>query len=82
MRGNNQLMFIDAENRLRIKDVDIVRTDAEYAYLRGGKMLGDRISITTLESPINGMKVRTSDDPVDTTEDDDEQQLAAESDRT
>ena len=82
LRGNNQLMFIDAENRLRIRTVDIVRTDAEFAYLRGGTMLGDRISITTLESPINGMKVRTSDDPVDTPEDDDEQQLAAESDRS
>jgi RND family efflux transporter MFP subunit len=82
LRGKNQLMFIDAENRLQIKNVDIVRTDADYAYLRGGTMLGDRISITTLESPINGMKVRTSDDPVDTPEDDEEQRLAAGSDRS
>ena len=81
LRGSNQLMFIDAENRLRIKNVDIVRTDAEYAYMRGDGMYGDRISITTLESPLNGMKVRTTDDPVDVTEDDEEQQLAAESDR-
>jgi hypothetical protein len=83
LRGNNQLMFIDADNRLRIKDVDIVRTDAEYAYLRGGAMIADRISITTLESPINGMKVRTSDDPVDESEsdDDEEQRLAAGGDR-
>jgi hypothetical protein len=71
-------MFVDADNRLRIKNVDIVRADAEYAYLRGGAMIADRISITTLESPINGMKVRTSDDPVDTS-DEEEQQLAAES---
>lgn len=77
LRGNNQLMFIDGDNRLRIRQVDIVRTDADYAYLRGGEMVSDRISITTLESPINGMKVRTADDAVDITGDD-EQRLAAE----
>lgn len=80
LRGNNQLMFVDAENRLRIRAVDIVRTDAEFAYVRGGAMVSDRISITTLESPLNGMKVRTSDDPVEKL-DDEEQRLAAESDR-
>jgi hypothetical protein len=78
LRGNNQLMFIDGDNRLRIRNVDIVRADADYAYLHGGSIIGDRIITTTLESPINGMKVRTSDGPVDTS-DNEEQQLAAES---
>jgi RND family efflux transporter MFP subunit len=82
LRGNNQLMFIDAENRLRIKQVDILHADAEYAYLPGSAMIHDRISITTLESPINGMKVRTSDDPVETSDDDEEQKLAAGADRS
>ena len=81
LRGNNQLMFIDADNRLRIESVDIVRADAEYAYLRGGAMVGDRISTTALESPINGMKVRTSDDPVDTSGNGEDRQVVAESDR-
>ncbi len=81
LRGNNQLMFVDAENRLHIRNVDILRADAEYAYLRGGAIIGERISTTALESPINGMKVRTSDDPVDSSEADQEQRLAAGSDR-
>ncbi len=81
LRGNNQLMFIDADNRLRIRTVNVLRADAEYAYLRGGAMPGDRISTTAIESPINGMKVRTADDPVAEPEDDEEQRLAAESDR-
>ena len=71
-------MFIDSENRLRIRNVDVLRADAEYAYLRGGAMVGDRISTTALGSPINGMKVRTSNDPVNSSEDDEEQRLAAE----
>ncbi len=80
LRGNNQLMFVDADKRLRIRDVDIVRSDADYAYIRGGAMIADRISITTLESPLNGMEVRTSDDLPETA-DEEEQRLAAESER-
>lgn len=63
LRGNNQLMFVEDDNRLRIRTVDVLRADAEYAYLRGGAMPGDRISLTAIESPINGMKVRTGDEP-------------------
>ncbi len=81
LRGNNQLMFVDAENRLRIGKVDVVRADAKYAYLSGGAMLGDRISTTVIESPINGMKVRTSDDPAPEPEDGEDQQFAVERDR-
>jgi hypothetical protein len=56
-------MFVEDDNRLRIRTVDVLRADAEYAYLRGGAMPGDRISLTAIESPINGMKVRTGDEP-------------------
>jgi hypothetical protein len=70
-------MFVDADNRLRIRNVEIVRADAEFAYLRGGAMHGDRISITAIESPINGMKVRTSDDPLPEQAVEEETQLAA-----
>ena len=82
LRGNNQLMFVDADNLLRIRTVDVLRTEADYAYLRGGVMPGDRISTTVIESPINGMKVRTSADPVEEIGDEEEQRLAAEADRS
>lgn len=63
LRGNRQLMFVDAEDRLYIRDVEILRSDSDHAYLRSGAQAGDRISLTTIESPLNGMKVRTSDVP-------------------
>jgi RND family efflux transporter MFP subunit len=59
LRANNQLMLIDDEDKLRIRNVEILRADAEYAYLKGGAVAGDRISLTTIESPLNGMLVRT-----------------------
>jgi len=62
VRGSNQLLFIDADNKLRIRHVDVIRSDAEFAYFRDGAVAGDRVVLTTLESPINGMAVRTEAD--------------------
>lgn len=78
LRGNNQLMFVDDENRLRIRNVKVLRADAESAYIGEGAAPGDRISMTTIESPLNGMKVRTSDRPEDEQAAQDEKRLAAE----
>ncbi|MGI9204885.1 MAG: efflux RND transporter periplasmic adaptor subunit [Woeseiaceae bacterium] len=76
LRGNRQLMFVDSEDRLYIRDVDILRSDSEYAYLRGGASVGDRISLTTIESPLNGMKVRTIDSPDVESQHDDQESVA------
>ncbi len=59
LRANNQLMMVDAGNKLQIRSVEVMRADAKYAYLRGGALAGERICLTTLESPLNGMQVRT-----------------------
>jgi RND family efflux transporter MFP subunit len=80
LRGNSQLMFIDDEKRLRIRQVEILRADAEYAYLSGGAEAGERIILTAIESPVNGMRLRTSDDPVETPAEE-EERVAAGSDR-
>jgi RND family efflux transporter MFP subunit len=81
LRGNNQLMFVDADNRILLKNVDVIRADAEYAYLSGASLPADRISMTVIESAMNGMKVRTTDDPVadPATVDGDERLAAGES---
>jgi RND family efflux transporter MFP subunit len=62
VRGKNQLMFIDMENRLQIKEIDILRADSKYAYILQNETSSNRISITAIESPVNGMKVRTTQD--------------------
>jgi len=65
LRANNQLMFIDADDRVRFGEVEVIRADANYAYLRAGSMPSDRISTTVIESAVNGMKVRTTSDTGD-----------------
>lgn len=61
VRGSDELVFIDEDNKIRIRRVDIIRSDAEYSYLRGGASVGERIVGSALEAPINGMSVRTED---------------------
>ncbi len=59
VRGSDQLVFVDDDNRIRIRSVRIARSDADYVYVRGGAKAGDRVVTTKLASPINGMTVRT-----------------------
>jgi hypothetical protein len=76
LRGNSQLMFLDDESRLRIREVEILRADSQYAYVTEGADAGDRIVLTAIESPVNGMRVRASGDPV-VPPDDDKRQVAS-----
>ncbi len=65
LRGSDELVFVDDDNKLRIRTVDIVRADGSYVYLRGGAEPGERVVVTALESPVNGMGVRTTEDKAD-----------------
>jgi hypothetical protein len=80
LRGSDQLLFIDDDNKLEIRTVEVIRADAEFAYIGGGASVGDRISLTAIEAPSNGMSVRTTDrvepDDVET----DQERLAAKDD--
>jgi RND family efflux transporter MFP subunit len=61
VRGSNQLVFIDDDDKIRVRQVEIARADARHVYISGGAEAGERIVLTPLESPINGMGVRTED---------------------
>lgn len=58
VRGANQLLFLDEDNAIRIREVDVIRADTEYSYFRGSSA-GERIVTSALEAPIEGMTVRT-----------------------
>ena len=58
LRAGNQVIIVDEDDEIQIREVDVFRSDAEFAYLRGGAEVGNRIILTTIASPLNGMKVR------------------------
>jgi multidrug efflux pump subunit AcrA (membrane-fusion protein) len=60
LRGNGQIVLVDDDDLLQIRSVQILRADADYAYLLGGALEGERVCLTAIENPINGMRVRTA----------------------
>ena len=60
VRGSNKLIFVDGDNRLNIRTVNIMSTDADYVYVNEGAIVGERIVTTVIQTPINGMAVRVS----------------------
>ena len=62
VRGSDELVFVDDDSKLRIRKVNIIRGDANYVYLGGGAEVGERVVVTSLETPINGMAVRVRGD--------------------
>lgn len=62
LRGSDELVFVDRDERLAIRKIEIVRADADYVYVIGGAVSGERIVATALETPVNGMLVRVKGD--------------------
>ncbi len=63
LRGAGQVLVVDEEDRLRFRDVDLLRVDADEILVRGGLARGERVCISPLESATEGMAVRVRDDP-------------------
>lgn len=62
VRGSNELIFVDNDNKLRIRGVRIIRSDSRYVYVDEGARVGDQVVTTALATPINGMSVRIAGD--------------------
>ena len=67
LRGSNELVFVDEENKLRIRKVGIVRADSRFVYIGDGAKRGDRVVTTALETPVNGATVRITGNKSDDT---------------
>ncbi len=61
IRSSNRLLLVDAESRIRMRTVDVIRADSQFTYITG-LTDGDRAVVSALESPFEGMAVRTSAD--------------------
>jgi RND family efflux transporter MFP subunit len=62
LRPNDQVYVIDAENLIRFRDVEVLRTQRENVVLGGGLTKGDRVCTSPLEAVIDGMRVRVLED--------------------
>jgi len=62
VRGSNELLFVNEDRKVEIRDVEIIRSNSEYSYIGAGAEVGEMIIVSALEAPINGMAVRTQAD--------------------
>jgi RND family efflux transporter MFP subunit len=57
IRNGNQVLLMDSEQRLRQRDINIVRSDAERVYIDQGLADNDIVIVSPVQIPIEGMLV-------------------------
>ncbi len=62
LRGADQVLVVDGEDRLRWRRVTVLRGDREGVVVSGGLAAGDRVVLSPLEAPVDGMAVRPIDE--------------------
>ena len=60
MRGQVQVLVIDADSRVRFRDVEILRSTIESVFVSGGLAQGERVVVSTIDSPTEGMLVQVT----------------------
>jgi len=55
---DGQVLVVDDEDRLRFRDVEVLRVEGDDAFLAGGLSDGERVCLSQLPAPVDGMKVR------------------------
>ena len=60
LNGRDQVLTVDADGRLRYRQVDILRSTSEHVLVQGGLAAGERVSISALDAVIEGMAVQVA----------------------
>lgn len=59
IRDGSQVLIVDDESRLRLRDVDIARIERDRALVEAGLTAGELVCISQIETVVDGMTVRT-----------------------
>jgi RND family efflux transporter MFP subunit len=61
IRDNNKLLVVDDEDRLRFRNVKILRVEYDDVLVSGGLAAGERVCVSPLQVVVDGMKVNPLD---------------------
>jgi hypothetical protein len=61
LRSGNQIYVVDSENRIRFRDVELLRTERDQIVVGRGIRPGERVCTSPLEAALDGMTVRVVD---------------------
>jgi multidrug efflux pump subunit AcrA (membrane-fusion protein) len=58
----DRVLVVDAESRLRFREVDVLRTEQNQVVIGAGLSAGDRICVSPLRAVTDGMRVRVAEE--------------------
>ncbi|MEW6037380.1 MAG: efflux RND transporter periplasmic adaptor subunit [Pseudomonadota bacterium] len=66
LNASQEALLVDGADRLHLKRLDVLRSEADRVLVRGGLSPGDRVVVSGVEMPVEGMKVTigTGDPPL------------------
>jgi RND family efflux transporter MFP subunit len=62
LRRDSTVFIVDDQNRMRIRQVEVLRTTATEAVIRSGITSTDRVILSPMETPVEGMRVQVEGD--------------------
>jgi RND family efflux transporter MFP subunit len=62
VQGENRVLVVDADNAIRFRTVSVFRREVDRVLIADGLEAGDRICLSDLEAPTDGMTVRIADE--------------------
>jgi len=63
LQANDLVWVADQENRLRSRSVDVITSNGDEVYIRGGLEVGDKVVLTRMENPLNSTPVQVQMQP-------------------
>lgn len=58
---NQKALAVDQEGKLRIRDLDVLRADRTHSVIKGGFEVGDRLCVTAIDIPQDGIDVNIAE---------------------
>ena len=58
LRGEDQVLIVDDQSRLRFRSVEIFRTEGAEVLIRSGLEEGEQVCVSLLETVVDGMEVQ------------------------
>lgn len=62
LRNQSQVLVVDEDNRMRYRDVTLLRFDGDEVLIQSGLETGERVNLSPIQTVIDGMHVKPVDD--------------------
>ena len=63
LRPNNQVLIIDVDNRLRFRDVSVLRLENDFVLIDDGLESGEVVNLSPIQTVVDGMRVSLTLEP-------------------